>query len=1024
MLCPFCGAETDAPEGICSSCGLSVAPTQEEASASTILPLPPTAPEDATKASPLIGQSGSKRSSTSGGTRARGTRGIAGAGSLLQPGDAFGSRYRILRTLGAGGMGVVYQSWDDELGVAVALKVIKPEVMADPEAAQELERRFKRELLLARQVTHKNVVRIHDIGDVDGVKYLTMPYIEGDDLASMLRESGPLPVPRALRIGRQVAAGLQAAHEAGVVHRDLKPENIMVEAEDHAMIMDFGISRSISGTGAGTTFGSVIGTLEYMAPEQGRGQPVDHRADIYSFGLLLYDMLAGRRRLDAAENPAAEMMSRMHQPPPALRSIAPSVPEPLERIVSKCLHPDASQRYSTTAELVADLNRLDASGHLPPEVVIPGRPQQRRMMLTAAIVATVVTVALTVGIGYAFRWFGWLTPAAGVPAERDTVSVVIADFDNKTNDPLFDGVLEQALGLGIEDAAFIVAYPRTDAVRVIQQIAPGQRLDAERAQLIAQREGIKIVLASSIVPSGSGYAITVRAIDPFKGTELDKVEVAASSKQDVLQAMGKVASGVRELLGDTTPEGVKIAAAETFTASSLEAAKEYTTAQSLANSNKDEEAIKRYQRALSLDPNFGRAYSGWAMSAVKLGRTEESEEMLKKALEHLDRMTEREKYRTLGNYYRQVGNHENALDNYRTLVDKYPADGAAHNGLALAYFNTLEFAKAREAGGRVVKIYPGSVLYRYNHALYAMYAGDFDTAESEAREALKINPQTPKAYVALAIARMMKGDEAGARDVYAKAADAAKGGNSTAARRIASFARLGLADLSMYRGDYAVAPILDAGIADDRARKDVAGEASKLIALAEARLASGDRQGAVEAAKRAAATSDNQEPTVAAARILIAAGRHADARPLIDRLAKHLESRPRAYAKLLEGESALARGQKTEAIDALRAAQKLANLWLVRFNLGRAYLEAERFPDALAEFEECERRRGEATAVFLDDMPSVRHLAPLPYWLARASEGLGSKDSAVKHYRAYLSLRQPASDPLAADAERRLKSLQ
>jgi serine/threonine protein kinase len=248
-------------------------------------------------------------------------------------------------------MGAVYQAWDAELGVAVALKVIRPEVMHDPAAAQDIERRFKQELLLARQVTHKNVVRIHDLGEIDGIKYITMPYIEGHDLASVLR-SERLPVPKVMALARQVAAGLQAAHEAGVVHRDLKPANVMLEGE-HAIIMDFGIARSTSRGGAApkpapaatptvapgalkvdadsemtriaeTLVGEVIGTIEYMAPEQARGEHVDQRADVYAFGLILYDMLVGKRRSEHAVSAVGELQKRLAEPPPSIRTIIPA----------------------------------------------------------------------------------------------------------------------------------------------------------------------------------------------------------------------------------------------------------------------------------------------------------------------------------------------------------------------------------------------------------------------------------------------------------------------------------------------------------------------------------------------------------------------------------------------------------------------------------------------------------------------------------------------------------------------------
>ncbi len=278
-------------------------------------------------------------------------------------------------------MGAVYEAWDGELGVSVALKVIRPEIAGDSEAARDLERRFKRELLLARQVTHKNVVRIHDLGEIDGIKYITMPYVEGDDLGSILKAEGRLPVPRALAILRQALSGLVAAHAAGIVHRDLKPANIMVDTEGQALLMDFGIARSIglpadqihkgaSRSAAGafgeTIVGAVVGTIHYMAPEQAKGQEVDHRADIYAFGLILRDALLGFRRQEGAPTALAELQKRLDAAPASLRTFDPTIPEPLDRIVTRCLAPDPADRYQKTAELEADLDRLDDDGELIP----------------------------------------------------------------------------------------------------------------------------------------------------------------------------------------------------------------------------------------------------------------------------------------------------------------------------------------------------------------------------------------------------------------------------------------------------------------------------------------------------------------------------------------------------------------------------------------------------------------------------------------------------------------------------------
>ena len=294
-------------------------------------------------------------------------------------------------------MGVVYQAWDEELGIPVALKLIRPESLTDPEAAKQMERRFKRELVLARQVTHKHVVRIHDLGELGGVKYFTMPFIDGQNLAAIIAREGSLPVARALSIARQVAGGLAAAHEVGVVHRDLKPENVMVDGDDMAVIMDFGLARTSDGTNL-TRAGAVMGTLPYMAPEQARGEVVDQRADIYAWGLMLYDMLAGRRRTGHHRDAMSEMLERMQHAPAPLRSLDPRVPEALNQVIARCVEPDPANRYQTTADLMVALDALDAEGHAPILMTPAPAPDATRRYLVMA--AGVVLVLAAIGVGY------------------------------------------------------------------------------------------------------------------------------------------------------------------------------------------------------------------------------------------------------------------------------------------------------------------------------------------------------------------------------------------------------------------------------------------------------------------------------------------------------------------------------------------------------------------------------------------------------------------------------------------------
>ena len=987
MLCPHCGAETPAPGGRCTACQRAVHSGGAMSVATGAL------------TSAIDAQSETSLATSPTPPPRRATQGP------LEAGAPFGSRYRILRSLGAGGMGVVYQAWDDELGVAVALKVIRPEVTADPHVAREVERRFKRELLLARQVTHKNVVRIHDLGEVDGIKYITMPYVEGRDLADVLRESGALPVPRVLRMARQVAAGLQAAHEAGVIHRDLKPENIMIDADDQALIMDFGISRTTRNTSATMTqHGAIVGTLEYMAPEQGRGATIDHRADIYAFGLMLHDMLAGRRRLDAAEGAVAEMMSRMQKAPPPLRTLVPAVPEPLERIVSKCVQPDADQRYATTAELVADLERLDDSGH----VVVVQAPRVGTRSLIAAAALVLVSIAVT--------WWWVARRPASPPAPVPQLSVLITNFRNETGESVLDGSLEQPLAIGIEGAPFIHTFPRRDALRLVEQLKPGSALDEEMGRLVSRREGIRILLAGSVKRSGSGYELTVRAIDPATDEQKTVVSQRASDKAGILDAVGKVAGRVREALGDTAAEASEDYQKETFTARSLEAVKSYSTAQDLAARGRYEESIVHYRRAVEQDPDLGRAYSGWATSAFFLGRSDEATQILQKALRLLDRMTEREKYRTQGTYYFvATQNYRKAIENYTELVERYPADFAGHNNLAVAHFSVLNFAKALEHGRKALEIYPSNVIIRTNYALYAMYAGDFTAAAAEAPKLLEIDKTFHKAYLVQAMAAMAERNADGARNAYERMA----GASDATGALVAS---LGLADVAMYYGRWDEAErLLSGSLGKDREAKNSASLGAKLIALSEVysrRNRPGDQAQAVRAALEALATEGNEVPAgIALARL----GRTSEALAVAKKLQGTVQEHSRAYAAIIQGELALRRKAPNDAIDAFRNGREHADFWLGRLGSAIAYVEKGMYVEALAEIETCEKRRGEATAVFLDDLPTFRYTSQLPYWRGRAQAGLG-QSAAADSFRAFLALRQgeAAADPLAVDARTRL----
>ena len=319
----------------------------------------------------------------------------------LRVGQDFGPRYHVIKLLGSGGMGVVYQGFDRELNEDVALKVLRaPARLAASASVAEMQRRFRAELVLARKVTHKHVIRIHDIGETDGIKFISMPLIKGRDLAAILEE-GPLPAEGALRYARQIVAGLTAVHAAGVIHRDLKPSNVMIDEDDQVMLMDFGIARSNApGTQQRTMAGAVVGTTAYMAPEQARAEAVDERTDIYGCGLILYEMLTGPR----TNLTMAELMARMKAPPTAARQLNPAVPADLDAIVMKCLQPAASDRYQTSAALADALTRLNQRKKRRPAIPMTTPPWLTRAAAAAAAVAAIAALA----------W--WLTGTQGAKA--------------------------------------------------------------------------------------------------------------------------------------------------------------------------------------------------------------------------------------------------------------------------------------------------------------------------------------------------------------------------------------------------------------------------------------------------------------------------------------------------------------------------------------------------------------------------------------------------------------------------------
>lgn len=587
----------------------------------------------------------------------------------------------------------------------------------------------------------------------------------------------------------------------------------------------------------------------------------------------------------------------------------------------------------------------------------------------------VLTVALIFSVYLNF------TSGPELVEEIAPVSVLIADFDNMTGDELFDGTLEQALQIGIEGASFITTYRRSSALSQAKELGLGDTLDENVARLISVRRGVNMTLAGSIAGQGQGFELGLRAIDP-SGRVVADVDAKAADKSEVLVAINALAADMRKALGDESSSVSKLASGETVTATSLEALKDYVTGQDLARAGQDEEAITFYERAIQSDPDFARAYSGWGLSAFKIGRRSEAEEQWQKALSLLDRMTERERYRTLGLYYTAVSlNYDKAIENYAQLVEKFPADGAGHNNLSVLYFLTAQFDKSVAESARLIKIYPTRTLYRSNHALNAMWAGDLETAVAAADSVIAEDPTAFKPFIVLAMAALDSGDIESAREAYHRMEATGPRGKSRA--------NMGKADLDLFEGRARQAEsLLMAGIEQDRAQNNERGVGAKTIALAQSYMAQEKYAEALDMLRNMTGENQREGQLIPAAEIYVKLGDSDAARTIADQLGSQLRPQARAYGRLINGMIALEDRQYVAAIDELKAALDFADLWIVRFYLGQAYLAAGYPAEASSEFDAAYQRRSEAMAMFFDDVPTWRYTAALAAWSDRAREAL------------------------------------
>jgi tetratricopeptide (TPR) repeat protein len=839
-----------------------------------------------------------------------------------------------------------------------------------------------------------------------------MEYLEGENLHQIRKQRGKLEVAEAADIMEQVASGLAAAHREGIIHRDLKPVNIMRDTNGRVVVMDFGLARTFSGDGM-TRSGAMLGTIEYMSPEQAQGMDLKASSDVFTAGLILYELLAGVAPFHA-ESAIASLLKRTQQRAVPLADVDKHIPRTLSNIVSKCLEKDPANRYQSAGELAADLRAWQGrsgKSQVSASSVRLRMNRIRELPWPRLAVSSVLVVAIAAGIA----WYVIGRQQSAKSVAHAPVSVLVGDFANHTGDPILDDTLEPMLDVALEGASFINAYSRSDARKLARKLPnPTDKLDEQSARLVAVNQGVNAVITGDISLRGDKYDITAIALDAVSGNLLARAEVTVANKQEILRDLPRLAAPIRKALGDTTPASVQFdAVSGGFTAATLEAVHQDALAVEEQFAGKFQEAFDSFRKAAELDPKFARAYTGMAAMAQNLGRPTDAVKYMKLAMEQVDRMTERERYRNQGLYDLTTGDWQSCVQEYTQLVTRYPADRVGQNNLATCYTQLRNAPKALEAARHAVEIVPKGVGQRLNLAFISSFAGDFALSEKEARAALQISPSAAQGYLVLAEAQLGRGQIEKAAEGYRQLAEFGPLGLSTAAA--------GLADLAAYQGKYAeAARILTQGATADVAAKMADNAARKYAALGNMEEMQGHYAAALSDIGKALANSQSTQIKFLAASSYVDAGDLAKAQKLAASLSSELTSEPQAYGKIIEEKIALKGKDAKEAVKLATAANHLLDTWIGRFELGRAYLEAGAFTEADSEFDQCVKRRGEAIELFMDNAPTYAYLPAVYYYQGRVREGMKSEGFA-DFYKTYLSVRgQSPEDPLVPEIRRRI----